>query len=72
MLLSLLILPRSPAPMQLPQGAMTLDGSLGTISQGIKLPAYLSTQLQQTFYFPHAGTYQQAPVSLVTVTGRYV
>lgn len=69
----LVSLPSSPRHyLQLPQGAMPLDGSVGTISQGIKLPAYLSTQLQQTFYFPHPGTYQQAPVSVATVTGRYV
>lgn len=29
-------------------------------------------QLQQTCYFPHPGVYQQAPVSVVTATGRYV
>jgi hypothetical protein len=56
--------------LQLPQGAMALDGSVGTISRDIKLPPYTSMQVQQTFYFPQPGVYQQAPVSVATVTGR--
>ncbi len=55
---------------QLPQGAMALDGAVGTISRDIKLAPYTSIQLQQTFYFPQPGVYLQAPVSVVTVTGR--
>lgn len=56
--------------LQLPQGAMALDGSAGTISRDVRLPPYTSLQLQQTFYFPQPGTFLQAPVSVVTVTGR--
>lgn len=55
---------------QLPQGAMALDGAVGTISRDIKLLPYTSMSLQQTLYFPQPGVYQQAPVSVVNVTGR--
>jgi hypothetical protein len=49
---------------------MALDGSVGTISRDLKLAPYTSMQVQQTFYFPQPGVYLQAPVSVVTVTGR--
>lgn len=70
-----ILLAHSPGPctcvlLQLPQGAVALDGAVGTISKDTKLLPYTSMSLQQTLYFPQPGVYLQAPVSVVSVTGR--
>lgn len=61
-----------PLPMllQLPQGALPLAGGSGTISRAIRLQPFTSWQVQQEFYFPQPGVFKQAPVSVVSASGR--
>jgi hypothetical protein len=56
--------------LQLPQGALPLSGSQPTTSMSIRLAPYATKQLKLCFYFPEAGVFKNAPVS-VTKRGRW-
>lgn len=56
---------------QLPAGSIPLSGSKPTRSTTIELPPYSTQQIQYSYYFPEAGTFEQYG-ACVSRDGRFV
>lgn len=57
-------LPSSLRPPQVPEGAVPTSGSWPTRSTAVTLSPFSAQSLEQSFYFPHPGSFRHCPACI--------